>query len=167
MHPDYSSLRVFGCLCYTASTMSHKLAPWSSACVFLRYSSHHKGYRCIDLSTQHILISLHVVFDESTFPFASLLMSFSMMFLLSLFLRLPRTPLRRRLHRRPPRRPHRRPPRRLHRHMRPRPCIVSATPPAYMSLPMSALIYMLLSTGTRRFPPPHVRRSRIPTGSRL
>jgi hypothetical protein len=29
MHPDYSSLHVFGCICYpnTASTMSHKLAP--------------------------------------------------------------------------------------------------------------------------------------------
>ena len=35
-HPDYSSLRVFGCLCYpnTASTMPHKLSPRSSACVF-------------------------------------------------------------------------------------------------------------------------------------
>jgi hypothetical protein len=37
----------------------------------------------------------------------------------------------------------------------------------YMSLPVSGLTCMLLSTGTRRFPPPHVRRSRIPTGSRL
>jgi histone deacetylase 1/2 len=72
-HPDYSALRVFGCLCYpnTASTMSHKLAPRSSACVFLGYSPHHKGYRCMDLATRRILISRHVVFDESTFPFAS------------------------------------------------------------------------------------------------
>jgi hypothetical protein len=74
MHPDYLSLRVFGCLCYpnTASTMSHKLAPRSSACVFLGYSPHHKGYRCMDLATQRVLISCHVVFNESTFPFASL-----------------------------------------------------------------------------------------------
>jgi hypothetical protein len=73
MHPDYLSLRVFGCLCYpnTASTMSHKLTPQSSACVFLGFSPHHKGYRCLDLATQRILISRHVVFYETTFPFSS------------------------------------------------------------------------------------------------
>jgi hypothetical protein len=72
-HPDYSSIRVFGCLCYpdTASTMSHKLALWSSACVFLGYSPHHKGYRCMDLATPCVVISRHIVFDESSFPFAS------------------------------------------------------------------------------------------------
>jgi hypothetical protein len=101
------------------------------------------------------------------------------MFLLSSFLRLPRTLLRRRPrrhplrhpHRRPPCRPHRRPLCRLRWRMRPRrrpcPCIARVAPPAYMSLPVSGLTCMLLSTGTRRFPPPHVRRSRIPTGSRL
>jgi hypothetical protein len=52
--------------------MSHKLAPRSSVCVFLGFSPHHKGYRCIDLATQHVLISRHVVFDESTFPFYSM-----------------------------------------------------------------------------------------------
>jgi hypothetical protein len=58
-HPDYSALCVFGCLCYsnTASTMSHKLASRSSACVFLCYSPHHKGYRCMDVATQRIIIS--------------------------------------------------------------------------------------------------------------
>jgi hypothetical protein len=110
-----------------------------------------------------------------------------MTFLLSSFLRLPRTLLRccprrhplhrprrhplRRPHRRPPRRPHQRSLRRLHRRMRPRrrpcPCIARVASPAYMSLPVSGLTCMLPSTGTRRFPPPHVRRSRIPTGSRL
>jgi hypothetical protein len=102
-----------------------------------------------------------------------------MTFLLSSFLRLPRTLLWRRPHRHPLRRPHRRPPhrphqcplRRLHRRMRPRwrpcPCITHVAPPAYMSLPVSGLTCMLLSTGTRRFPPQHVRHLRIPTGSRL
>jgi hypothetical protein len=51
--------------------MSHKFAPRSSACAFLGYSPHHKGYCCMDLVTQRIIISRHVVFDESTFPFAS------------------------------------------------------------------------------------------------
>jgi hypothetical protein len=74
-------------------------------------------------------------------------------------------------HQRPPRCPHRRPRRRLRRRMCPHrrtcPCIARVAPLAYMSLPVSGLTCMLLSTGTRRFPPLHVRRSRIPTGSRL
>jgi hypothetical protein len=90
------------------------------------------------------------------------LMSFSMMFLLFLFIQLLRIPLRRRSHRCPPRRSHQCPHCRLHQHMHPprlpRPCIAHVAPPAYMSLPMSGLTSMLLSMGTRRFPPPHVRR---------
>ncbi|WVZ90303.1 LOW QUALITY PROTEIN: hypothetical protein U9M48_036613, partial [Paspalum notatum var. saurae] len=64
---DYSILRVFGCLCYPnlTSTTPHKLAPRSTACVFLGYPSSHKGYRCLDLSSRRIIISCHVVFDES------------------------------------------------------------------------------------------------------
>ena len=70
--PDYSILRVFGCLCYPnlSATTSHKLAPRSSACVFIGYPSSQKGYRCLDLSTRRVIISRHVVFDEANFPFA-------------------------------------------------------------------------------------------------
>jgi hypothetical protein len=50
----------------------HKLAPRSTRCVFLRYSADHKGYRCLDLSTNNIIVSRHVVFDEADFPFAVL-----------------------------------------------------------------------------------------------
>jgi hypothetical protein len=69
--PSYTHLRVFGC-CYpnTSATMPHKLAPCSTLCVFLGYSHDHKGYRCLELSSNRVIISRHVVFDETSFPFA-------------------------------------------------------------------------------------------------
>lgn len=44
--------------------------PRSTECIFLGYPDEHKGYQCLDLSTNRIIISRHVVFDEDTFPFA-------------------------------------------------------------------------------------------------
>jgi hypothetical protein len=49
----------------------HKLAPCSTWCVFIGYSLDHNGYRYLDLSTNHVVVSQHVVFDDVSFPFAA------------------------------------------------------------------------------------------------
>jgi hypothetical protein len=69
----YTHLWVFVCTSYpnTSTTTHHKLAPRSSRCVFLGYSSEHNGYWCLDLSTNCLLVSQNIIFDESSFSFAS------------------------------------------------------------------------------------------------
>jgi hypothetical protein len=66
--PSYEHLRVFSYACYPniATTAPHKLAHRSTRCVFLGYSIDHKGYRCLDLSTNRLIVSRHVVFDEKS-----------------------------------------------------------------------------------------------------
>ena len=39
---------------------------------FLGYPSNHRGYKCYDLSYGKIIISRHVIFYETQFPFAKL-----------------------------------------------------------------------------------------------
>jgi hypothetical protein len=51
-----------------SATASHKLTPQCARCIFLRYSTDHKGYRCLNLTNNNIIISRHVVFDEADFP---------------------------------------------------------------------------------------------------
>ncbi|KAJ9536396.1 hypothetical protein OSB04_un000431 [Centaurea solstitialis] len=70
--PTYSDLKVFGCLCYPLfpSSTLNKLQARSTPCVFLGHPSSQWGYKCFDLSARKIIISRHVMFDESTFPFA-------------------------------------------------------------------------------------------------
>ncbi|CAN1817778.1 Retrovirus-related Pol polyprotein from transposon RE1, partial [Linum perenne] len=54
--PDYTSLRVFGCLCFPwlKPYAAHKLDAKSAPCVFLGYSTRHKGYYCLNLHTQKL-----------------------------------------------------------------------------------------------------------------
>jgi hypothetical protein len=68
--PSYEHLRVFGCTCYpnTTATAPHKLSPCSIWCVFLGYSADHKGYHCLDLLLNCMIVSRHVIFDEDSFP---------------------------------------------------------------------------------------------------
>lgn len=68
--PDYSLLKPFGCACYPCLKPynKHKLQFQTTKCVFLGYSSSHKGYKCIS-PTGRIYVSRHVVFNEDHFPF--------------------------------------------------------------------------------------------------
>lgn len=72
--PSYTHLRIFGCLCYPnlLSTTSHKLQPLSIPCVFLKFPINHRGYKFFDPSSKNVIISRHVTFDESSFPFSQL-----------------------------------------------------------------------------------------------
>ena len=67
--PDYNFLKTFGYACWAhlSPYSSHKLDLQSKQCVFLGYSLHHKGYKCLDLSTNRVYISCNVVFDEKNF----------------------------------------------------------------------------------------------------
>ena len=70
LNPNYSLLRVFGSACYPLLRPynAHKLAFRSTKrCIFLGYSSNHKGYQCLDPLTNRVYISRNVVFDESSF----------------------------------------------------------------------------------------------------
>jgi transposase InsO family protein len=69
VEPDYSTLRVFGCACYPllCPYTKHKLEFKSKQCIFLGYSSNHKGYRCMDPKTLKVYLSRNVVFDKTLF----------------------------------------------------------------------------------------------------
>ncbi|GKC09481.1 ribonuclease H-like domain-containing protein [Tanacetum coccineum] len=69
--PNYTLLRILGCLCYPHLYPSHKLELRATPSIFLGFASFHRGYRCLDLHTNKIIISCHVTFDETLFPYGS------------------------------------------------------------------------------------------------
>lgn len=70
--PNYSNFHPFGCLVYPClrSYAENKLSPRSRPCIFIGYSSHHKGFLCLDPETSRVYTSRHAQFDEACFPYA-------------------------------------------------------------------------------------------------
>lgn len=69
--PDYSVLRSFGCTCFPYLMPMTKInLNFNLKGVFLGYSLHHQGCRCLGMSTTGRLYLLcHVIFNKSEFPF--------------------------------------------------------------------------------------------------
>src|ERR1044072_51213 len=67
--PDYHFLHVFGCSCYPhlRPFNKHQMELRAAECVFLGYSTMHKGYKCLTTEGK-IIISKDVTFNESSFP---------------------------------------------------------------------------------------------------
>ncbi|KAM1092092.1 hypothetical protein ACFX19_019727 [Malus domestica] len=72
--PEINHLRVFGCSCYPLlRPYNHtKLQPRTSKCIFLGYASKYKGYICFEVHKRRVFISCHVLFDETKFPYITL-----------------------------------------------------------------------------------------------
>lgn len=71
--PYYPTFKPFGCRVfpYLRDYSPHKLAPRSAPCIFLGYSSFHKGFRCFDPVNSRVYITRNAQFDENYFPFSS------------------------------------------------------------------------------------------------
>lgn len=69
--PDYSQLKVFGCLCYATVVpkSADKFEPRSIKWVFLGYPYAKKGYKVLNLNTKQVFIFRDVKFVEDQFPF--------------------------------------------------------------------------------------------------
>ena len=71
--PNYANFHPFGCRVYQClrDYAPHKFSPRSLPCIFLGYSSSHKGFRCFDTTTSRTYITRHARFDEIFFPFSN------------------------------------------------------------------------------------------------
>ncbi len=72
---NYRLLKTFGCECwpYLRPYNSHKFSLRSKSCVFLGYSKPRSGYKCLDISSGRLYIARHVICNETTFSFHTVL----------------------------------------------------------------------------------------------
>ncbi|KAL6269518.1 hypothetical protein ACE6H2_026429 [Prunus campanulata] len=72
--PDITHVKVFGTAVYPylRPYTEHKLQPRTTQCVFLGYAQGYKGVICYNPSTGKLVISRHVLHDETCHPFKRL-----------------------------------------------------------------------------------------------
>ncbi|CAH9074985.1 unnamed protein product [Cuscuta europaea] len=72
--PDYTTLRVFDCLCFAHNQKSRvdKFSSRSRKCIFVGYTIGKKGWRLFDLETHEYFTSRDVKFYETHFPFSEI-----------------------------------------------------------------------------------------------
>lgn len=70
--PSLDHIRVFGCACFPLVTPynTHKLQYKTYQCVFPGFALGYKGYICYHVPSKRMIISRHVIFDESRYPFS-------------------------------------------------------------------------------------------------
>lgn len=76
-HPDYNSLKAYGCKCfpYFRQHGHKKFEKKIYPCLFISYSSLHKGYKCLKPEINKVYMSSHVVFAAKEFSFSTNLSS--------------------------------------------------------------------------------------------
>lgn len=69
--PNYSLLKVFGCLCYAANTrpLKGKFDSRAQKCVFIGFSPGQKAYKLYRTDSKQIFMSCDVIFYEDLYPF--------------------------------------------------------------------------------------------------
>ncbi|GJY42932.1 ribonuclease H-like domain-containing protein [Tanacetum coccineum] len=63
---------VYPCLCDPHLDTTHKLESRATPSIVLGHATNHSGYHCLNLNRNKIIISRHVTFDETIFPFGSM-----------------------------------------------------------------------------------------------
>lgn len=68
--PDFSLLKVFGCLCFSTNlNVRDKFSARALKCMFLGYADTKKAYKLLDFESELVFYSRDVRFYENLFPF--------------------------------------------------------------------------------------------------